>query len=364
VTEAVERGRKVADLLEHRAQRNPSEVWRDIRSWGRNLRTEEFFQGVHRLRSDTIPEPHMAVRTALSTAAGLDAMTSLIDVAIMAGNEAELDTTAGWTTTVDLPSFRAANILVPEDVPRPGRLGRGGTAPHVTMTATDGTWRLQRYALQLAIAEEDLRDTEHFDVFSEALNQLGRAFGRIRADLVYSLLLNGAATTTDGVAIFDAAHGNTGTAALAGTSLDDGLAAIAGQVLTDEVGRAAHINLTPRYLIVPPALLYAAKSLAKLLQTGDGADLVVRSESRLSASGVYDPAGDVVRTGSATNWLLAAPATQRPSVLVGGLDGRVKPQLRTSRLDEGQWGVHVDATLDIGVTAADYRGLYWSTGAA
>jgi hypothetical protein len=84
----------------------------------------------------------------------------------------------------------------------------------------------------------------------------------------------------------------------------------------------------------------------------------------LGATGVIDPNDDdVVREGSATNWLLAARSAAIPSIVVGGLDGKLSPSIRRGQLKNGQWGVRWDVVLDIGACAVDWRGVYWADGA-
>ena len=124
-----------------------------------------------------------------------------------------------------------------------------------------------------------------------------------------------------------------------------------------------HSNLSARYLLVPPQLVGKARRAVRNMVLGDSQDIIVHQESRLSAFGIVDPKTDNVILGSATNWLLAATASSRPSVVVGGLGGNLRPIIRTTKLDKGQWGTAFDIILDIGAAIVDYRGLYFATGA-
>ncbi|MHB8955435.1 MAG: phage major capsid protein [Pirellulaceae bacterium] len=363
-------GRQIAYLLENQQGRSASETLAMIRRVSPNLTMCDFARGLHHLHSSTIIEKHMAGRAALSSVSGVDALMALLNVAIVAGAEAEPDTTEGWTRVVPLPNFQDATFVTNDSVPRPGRLGRGDTAPHVSMTMSSDSWRLSRFAAMLVLDEQDLADTMHFDLFTDLVMQIGRGFARINADAVYSLLLQNP-TTSDNVATFHATHGNLETAALAITALQTCRANIAGVVLQDDSGRPQHINLDPRFLIVPPDLADSARIIARSITDGvnttvvrGGSDIIVRSESRLGTAGVVDPNTGDVYTGTATNYLLAAPASQRPCVLIGALNGQVTPTVSRFKLDQGQWGMGVAINLDLAVSVADYRGLCWSTGAA
>ncbi len=102
------------------------------------------------------------------------------------------------------------------------------------------------------------------------------------------------------------------------------------------------------------------------MSLSDFGDLSVRVEPRLTL-GVVDPATDTLVGGSSTSWLLASPASIAPSIIVGGLGGVPKPQIRQFDLAgpgeyAGQWGVGFDIVYDLGVVALDPRGLYFATG--
>jgi hypothetical protein len=141
------------------------------------------------------------------------------------------------------------------------------------------------------------------------------------------------------------------------------MGAIANQTLPDEEGNNVHVNIPARHLRVSPVLLEPARRLVRDLVLGDGSDLTVMPESRMSATGFVDPATDEVVTGSATCWLLAGDPVVAPSLLVGAMGGRLRPQIRGGQLTQGEWGVWIDVVFDVGVAIADYRALYFSAGA-
>ncbi|MHB8951809.1 MAG: phage major capsid protein [Pirellulaceae bacterium] len=368
-TDGIKRGMYISNLLKTYETRPAAETMRLMRSQATGLTMCELFQGRHRLSHDTVPEPAIAVRHGLSSVDGIAAMTALFNVSIQAGTEAEVDSTEGWTRIVDIPNFKDANILVHDTVPRPSRLGRGDVAPHCSMSLTSDTWKLSRYATQFVLDDQDRIDTEHFGLWLDALELIGRSFARLKADLVYSVLLDSSTTTPDGTVVFHADHSNLEAGAMGSTSLQKCRSNIAGKVAYDDSGRPSHCNLDPRYVLCPPEIADNARVVARSIIDRNtsaivrgGGDIIVRSESRLSAAGVWDPVNLVLRTGSTSNFLVAAPASQLPCVLVGGLGGKVAPTVSQFKLAEGQWGMGVSVHLDLGVTVADYRGLCWSTG--
>jgi hypothetical protein len=178
----------------------------------------------------------------------------------------------------------------------------------------------------------------------------------------------------DGKPFFCADHGNyaTGTASAingACNGLDSAIEAIGNQSAPDpESAIPIPCGTWGKYLITPPSLLAKAKRLARvMLLDKQGDNLEVRQEPRLTL-GVVDPqTGDEI-LGSTTSWLLASPATIVPSVIVGGLNGPPRPQLRRFDLAgpgeyAGQWGVGWDIVSDVGAVLLDPRGIYWSAGA-
>jgi hypothetical protein len=91
--------------------------------------------------------------------------------------------------------------------------------------------------------------------------------------------------------------------------------------------------------------------------------LIVRGESRLGSAGVVNPDTDEVVTGTNTNWLLASPAELTPGVVLGTVNGKIEPTIRSFRLDQGQWGIGFDVQLSLAATVLDPKGLYFATGA-
>ena len=176
----------------------------------------------------------------------------------------------------------------------------------------------------------------------------------------------------DGLALFHADHGNLGSGSLGPGSLAAACAAIRRQVIVttedSDSPQIQHLNLQPRFLVVPPELESLAQELLRLRTLDDiDLDLRLRVESRLSNIGVRNPLDGSTATGSTTNWLLTCDNTVAPWLLRGYLSGQDEPKVRSSQLspkvgESGQWGLAVDIAWPIAVKAADFRGCYFSTG--
>lgn len=304
----------------------------------------------------------VAIRAAFSMPEGVATLAGLVNAMILQGVGTVRDTTAGWTHRTELPNYLPAKMAVVEDVPRLSEIPRGGVARATRFSiSTAENYRLARFGLQFVLDEQDMLSLQTVGVQMLALSEIGKAAMRLIPDSVYAELLSNP-TMESGTAVFHADHSNLDTAALDSTALTTAIGEVENQYLEDSDGAPAHINQSARYLVVPPGLKVTARELGRSIALGDADDLVVRSEPRLSATGVRDPKGNTIRTGSATNWLLCADAEQRPSVIVATLEGRKTPLVRSFKLERGQWGIGFDIQFAVGVSIPDYRGLYYSDG--
>ncbi len=302
------------------------------------------------------------IRAGLSSVGGVADLQAIVNTAVLDGYRSVPDSLSGIYSVVSLPNFIAAELASVTTAPRLERLSRGQTAPHVQFGFGSQGWKLVRFGAQFVIDERDELDSMRIGVFSAALAEVGRAARRLIPDLLWSLLLENP-TLDDGLAIFEAGtKANLGTAVLAATGLKAAHGAIGDQVTYDADGIPTHIGMVARYLIVPPKLFQTAKELMHDFTTNEG-DLIVRQESRMGTKGLLDPLSDgVIRTGKDTNWLLAAPAEQGPSLVLGCLNGRLEPQVRQFSLGQGEWGLGFDITMDLAATVVDGKPLYWSSG--
>ncbi len=244
-------------------------------------------------------------------------------------------------------------------------LPRGARAEEADLGFLSNSVRAARFAVAKTLDEQDMRDGAEIGLTLAIFDELGRSAASLRPDLVYSTLLDGNTLAGDGVALFHADHGNLATgggSALASDTLDTAMAAVEAQTLADDQGDALPAGVPARYLLVPPALHGNARRLVRNMALGDGADLIVRSEPRVSV-GVVDPVTDELVAGSATAWYVAGPEEVRPCILLAALDCKTEPTIRTSELSQGRWGAQFDVHLDLGCVALDWRPLYKAAGA-
>lgn len=336
------------------------------------------------LRAEGRSIPHdreEMVRAAASTQAFASTIERTVNAIVLASFAEAPDSTGGWVAERDVPNFKLNDRWSMGKGGGLKKLGRGNEAEHSTGGDDKVSYRISRYAAQFVMDEQDIIDDD-LGLLQQRPQELGVDARRLRPDLIYSLLLANAAVG-DGTALFHTNHNNLGTTgtALSIDALADGITKMRKQQVTAKDGKTkVNLNLSPRFLIVPPDLFFKAKTIlgsAQVVATGStdsvrgslnvlaGEIPELRADNRIGVAGVTDPSSGTAYAGTATNWFLAAGPIEGRTIEVGYLAGSGRmPSVRRFVLDRGKWGVGMDIKLDIGATVLDYPGLYKATGAA
>lgn len=280
-------------------------------------------------------------------------MSNLANKSVMVGfNEAET-TYQIWAGKGSNRDFKeAARVALSEAgnlelVPEGGQFQQDsfGEASARTKVATYGKlFSLTRQA----IINDDL------GLFSKIATKYGSAAKRLVNKMVYAQL-TGNVKMQDNVALFDSKHGN-----VAGTGEALSVKAIAKAItamrrqkgITGEVT----LNITPKYLVVPPELEVTAYQIVNSTAAVDGVN-----------SGVVNPYKGrfiVVADAELTDpdaWYLVADATQHDTIEVTYLNGVETPRLETRQGFDVD-GIEYKVAFDCGVSALDFRGLYKNAG--
>lgn len=280
-------------------------------------------------------------------------MSNLANKSVMVGfNEAET-TYQIWAGKGSNRDFKeAARVALSEAgtlelVPEGGQFKQDsfGEASARTKVATYGKlFSLTRQA----IINDDL------GLFSKIATKYGSAAKRLVNKMVYAQL-TGNVKMQDNVALFDTKHGN-----VAGTGEALSVKAIAKAItamrrqkgITDE----ATLNITPKYLVVPPELEMTAYQIVNSTAAVDGVN-----------SGVANPYKGrfiVVADAELTDpdaWYLVADATQHDTIEVTYLNGVETPRLETRQGFDVD-GIEYKVAFDCGVSALDFRGVYKNAG--
>ncbi len=345
----------------------------------RNLSGPDLFRECLRIDTGrsypTIEEALDAARAAPSGGTLSYVFSTNIYAKLIQGWERVGDTTVGWCDEEDV-----ANFLQQEDISitaqaRLEKLGPGDTAKDATIADKHETYKIARFAKKFTVDEIDVIN-DRLGAIMRMPMELGVAARALRPDLVYSLMLTNPTLVADGYAVFKVAHHvNLGTGVLSSANLKLGITAVSKQRENNRV-----LNIRPKFLIVPAALdwtgreLTQAAALAKLF--ADSSDpmyaqlnllaqegLRVVMDDRIGAAGVIDPHTGSTRTGTDTNWFLAAGGSKSIRVAYRRGTGR-QPVMRSFVLDKGQWGMGWDINMDIAAAFMDYRPWYKSAGTA
>ena len=280
-------------------------------------------------------------------------MSNLANKSVMVGfNEAET-TYQIWAGKGSNRDFKeAARVALSEAgnlelVPEGGQFQQDflGEASARTKVATYGKlFSLTRQA----IINDDL------GLFSKIATKYGSAAKRLVNKMVYAQL-TGNVKMQDGVALFDSKHGN-----VAGTGEALSVKAIAKAITAMRrqkgITGEATLNITPKYLVVPPELEMTAYQIVNSTAAVDGVN-----------SGVVNPYKGrfvVVADAELTDpdaWYLVADASQHDTIEVTYLNGVETPRLETRQGFEVD-GIEYKVAFDCGVSALDFRGVFKNAG--
>lgn len=311
------------------------------------------------------------IRAAFSGGALTNIFTTNVNALLLASYMEAEDTTMGWVSEQDVNDFKTNERPRVNVGPGLKKLPRGSEAEHSNYSDGVESYKISRYARQFQVDEQDMID-DNLGVFADQPKRHGDAARRLRPDLVYGILLSNPTLTATGRALFNSTDANLLTsAALAAAKLR---AAIAAQRNFRE--NSVNLNLKTTHVLVPPSLEELAWELAnatEILIAGTAGSvtergnvntlkrhgLMVVSDSRLE-NGVVYPDDESSQSGSATTWYTAAAGAQ--TIEVGYLKGSGRaPQVRSSPLDKGKWGINWDVCMDIGAKALDWKGMTKNT---
>ena len=280
-------------------------------------------------------------------------MANLANKSVMVGfNEAET-TYQIWAGKGSNRDFKeAARVALSEAgnlelVPEGGQFQQDflGEASARTKVATYGKlFSLTRQA----IINDDL------GLFSKIATKYGSAAKRLVNKMVYAQL-TGNVKMQDNVALFDTKHGNV---AATGEALSVKAIAKAITAMRRQKGITgdATLNITPKYLVVPPELEMTAYQIVNSTAAVDGVN-----------SGVVNPYKGrfvVVADAELTDpdaWYLVADASQHDTIEVTYLNGVETPRLETRQGFDVD-GIEYKVAFDCGVSALDFRGVFKNAG--
>ncbi|MEM0906906.1 MAG: prohead protease/major capsid protein fusion protein [Pseudomonadota bacterium] len=251
--------------------------------------------------------------------------------------------------------FRDKHRLQISEAPRLEKVGEGGEFTSGTLAEAAETYKVATYGRIIGVTRQ-LLVNDDLGAFTDLARRMGQAAMATEAALLVDLVEGAAGfgpMMSDGTALFDAAHGNLAIAESQDAPSVATLSA-ARQAMRAQVGLSGElIAVTPRYLIVPPALeTDAEKVLATITPTNPqdhnpfSGTLALVVEPRLT-----DP----------HRWYIAAAPGEVDGLEYAYLEGQEGPQTDT-RAGFDVDGVQVKVRLDFGAGFVDWRSWFMNEG--
>lgn len=280
-------------------------------------------------------------------------MSNLANKSVMNGfNEAET-TFQIWTGKGSNRDFKEAARYALSEAGNLELVPEGGQFPQDVFGEASARTKVATYGKIFSLTRQAIINDD-LGLFSKIATRYGSAAKRLVNKMVYAQL-TGTVKMQDNVALFDDKHGNVAKTAeaLSVTSLAKAITAMRRQKgITDE----ANLNITPKYLVVPPELEVTAYQIVNSTAAVDGTNSGVVNPYKGRFVVVSDP--ELI---DPTAWYLVADASQHDTIEVTYLNGVETPRLETRQGFDVD-GIEYKVAFDVGVDTIDFRGLYKNAG--
>lgn len=250
--------------------------------------------------------------------------------------------------------FRAVNKIMLGEAPLLEKLNEHGEIKAGTMAEAREAYKVETWARKIGVTRQVLVNDD-LGAFSDLARRMGQAAAETEARILVTLLEAGSGngpTLSDGKTLFHADHGNK---AGTGAAISDATLSAARLALRTQKGiEDRTIRMTPRNLLVPPALETTAEKWLASIAPATAADVNPFSGS---LSLVVEP-----RLSSATRWYVTADPGEIDGLEFAYLSGAEGPQVE-SRSGWDVDGVEIRVILDFGAGFIDHRGWFMNAGA-
>jgi hypothetical protein len=249
--------------------------------------------------------------------------------------------------------FRAVNKIMLGEAPLLEKLNEHGEIKAGTMAEAREAYKVETWARKISVTRQVLVNDD-LGAFADLARRMGQAAAETEARILVTLLEAGSGngpTMSDGKTLFHADHGNK---AGTGAVISDATLSAARLALRTQKGiEDRTIRVTPRNLLVPPALETTAEKWLASIAPATAADVNPFSGS---LSLVVEP-----RLTSATRWYVTADPGEIDGLEFAYLSGAEGPQVE-SRSGWDVDGVEIRVILDFGAGFVDHRGWFMNPG--
>jgi hypothetical protein len=261
-------------------------------------------------------------------------------------------TFTAWARQATITDFRPVQRTQLAGAPDLLRVPESGEFTYGTMGEGREVYALLTYGRIIGITRQTLINDD-LDAFTRIPSAFGASAADLESDLVYSILTSNP-LMGDGVALFNAGHGNLGTAgAISETTLAE-----AYRLFGNQRGlEARQISVQPRYLITPPGSRSVEARKNVTATTPNAVAGVNAFAGRLEP--IEEPR--LIPAAGADPWFLAADPNRIDTVEYAYLDGSNGVYTET-RMGFEVDGMEIKARHDFASKAIDWRGLYRNAG--
>jgi hypothetical protein len=266
---------------------------------------------------------------------------------------------------VQIPDFKPLNVVSFGEAPALKKVLEHGEYTRGTIGEGKEAMQLATYGRIFAVTRQVLVNDD-LEIFGRMAAFWARSARNLESDLVWGEILANRAMA-DTFNLFSTQHANytaTGTK-ISIDSLGVARAALRRQTAMDG---ATYMNLSGRYLLVPPGLETIADQFTTAVTPASAGvvnpfagRLVVISEPRLEGGIRSADLGGTPIAGDALAWYMTASLDQIDMINYGYLDGNDGPVLDT-RLGFDIDGVEYKCREDFAAKAVEYRGMYKNAG--
>lgn len=343
-----------SNALMHRAQGDKIKLHDDARQFrGMSLLrlAEECLtaQGIANVR--LLSPNEIADRALHSSSDFVEILANVANKTLRQGYEEAPQTFASFVRRVQVADFKQISRTQLGDAPKLEKVGENGEYKSGKVSEAAEKYSVETFGKIIGVTRKTLVNDD-MDAFSRLPEMFGRSARDLESELIYGIIAANP-LMSDGNALFSAAHGNTGTAAVIGVpSISEARSKMRLQKGLDN----KFLNLMPKTLLVPTVLETAAEQFVGPIMPNQ----VGQANPFTGKFGIIaEPRLDGI---SATAWYLLAAITQCDIFELATLIGQDGPTLSTKdgfNVD----GVQFKVSYDVGVKAIDWRGIFRNAGA-
>jgi phage head maturation protease len=263
-----------------------------------------------------------------------------------------------WTKHGTLNDYKPALRAQLSEVPLLQQVNKGAEYQLVSMTDA-GEWiSLGKKGNLFTITREDIINDDMHALVDFPTRWATAARMTINQD-VYNVVNSNPAMGYDNKALFIAAHNNIEVTLKKAPAKDSLESAIQTMMLQTGLQTKIPLNIRPKFLLTPVALMFGAKQLLQSVADPTAPNAGAVNVLQDIVTLVTDPLLDV---SSSTAWYLAADPSVTDTVEVAFLDGQDTPYIEQQNGFQTD-GVTYKIRIEYGVKALDWRGLFKNPGA-